>query len=85
MKIAGDQQSLNNRMKIESVERRTANYKPNIWNYSHLQTLTNKYDVRFSVNSVLFSLVNNTNKFNADSGVAQIYFAYLSEVELYLL
>ncbi|CAA2967497.1 Alpha-farnesene synthase [Olea europaea subsp. europaea] len=44
MKIAGDQQSLNNRMKIESVERRTANYKPNIWNYSHLQTLTNKYD-----------------------------------------
>ncbi|CAA2967498.1 Alpha-farnesene synthase [Olea europaea subsp. europaea] len=45
MEKSGDQQqSLNGQMKIESVERRNANYKPNIWNYGLLQSLTNKYD-----------------------------------------
>lgn len=42
MEMSGD---LNSQMKIESVERRTANYKPNIWNYSTLlQSLKNEYD-----------------------------------------
>nr|UNA06918.1 terpene synthase 3 [Jasminum sambac] len=29
---------------IDSIERRNANYKPNIWNYSLLQSLTNNYN-----------------------------------------
>ncbi|KAL2473364.1 cineole-1 [Forsythia ovata] len=44
MEISGEQQSFSNQMKIESVERRTANYKPNIWNYCFLQSLKNTYD-----------------------------------------
>ncbi|PIN14252.1 Alpha-farnesene synthase [Handroanthus impetiginosus] len=30
--------------KADSPGRRTANYKPNIWNYEHLQSLTGNYD-----------------------------------------
>ncbi|CAA2986554.1 Alpha-farnesene synthase [Olea europaea subsp. europaea] len=44
MEKSGEQQYLSNQMKIGSVERRTANYMPNIWNYSLLQSLTNKYE-----------------------------------------
>ena len=36
--------------------RRSANYKPNIWKYDFLQSLTSKYDVRFSLISIFVIL-----------------------------
>ena len=35
-------------------QRRSANYKPNIWNYDYLDSLSSIYDVRMVPNYVLF-------------------------------
>ncbi|KAG8385684.1 hypothetical protein BUALT_Bualt03G0070700 [Buddleja alternifolia] len=77
----------------DKVERRTANYKPNIWNYDRLQsTLTSKYDeekykreaeaLKEEVSGILGSLMDPLNKLELIDDISKLALSYYFEEEI---
>ncbi|KAI3456387.1 hypothetical protein Pfo_013050 [Paulownia fortunei] len=75
-----------------SLARRTANYKPNIWNYDHLQSLTSKYDeekykreaetLKQEVCGILGALKDPLHKLELIDGINKLALSYYFEEEI---
>lgn len=62
--------------------RRSANYKPSIWKYNFLQSLTSKYDVRISPRNILIFFCH-LGHIKWNSNVAYKIFKFINFLQLY--